>query len=316
VAEKVAQASVVEQTKAVVTPREPEVAPLEEPLLGSKEHDSFEEVEVDAVENEQNKVIFSAALEQSKKPATEKTTHIIPEVGMGVAGKHIRLRVVTQEIGQTFEEAFKNSDVFDPRRAIKPGEVIDSKVHTLKVQNLMDDTNCGRYVAAMAIQAAGLAKDNIPITVETLKASPAIARALHFSSDEDAKAGLKNTYVRPLAYCKTNEDKMAHYMQVLSCLKSEYESRVKHPDRAFHGEAIFGKYSPAGIFTKLLGYSAEDKLKAVKAIDKLLLHKGDVLNLDDLPAAAKQGMLGDCVKGMIATQERMADEHRKAFSPK
>ncbi len=241
----------------------------------------------------------------TKTLATQKTIHIIPEVSEGIAANHICLRIITQKVDQTFSDAFKESDLFDPR--FSPKHITDKHYHSLNTQNITDDINCGRYVAAMAIQAAGLAKDGLlPITADRLKASPAVKRALHYSSEDDAKTGLSNAYVRPLEDCKTYEEKMVHYGQVLSCLRSEYESRDKYTDRTFHGST--GQYNVTRLFKEKFGsatglaYSAKDKLEAVKKIQISLASGGPLPK--DLPDAANQGELKKYVQEIIALQEK------------
>lgn len=227
--------------------------------------------------------------------------HIIPEVGSGrvraLGTMHIRLRVVEQSADQAFADSYNNkttSKLFDPRDI------------GLKAQNTLDDINCGRYVAAMTIQAAGLAKDGLlPITKENLNVTPAIKRALHFNEHTDAALGLKNAYVKPLSKNPKPDEIIAHYKQVIACLKSEYESRKTNVNREYHGTKVspFGTgYGTATFFTKAFGFSATEKLKAIDAIENVLDKNGD-LDLKKLPKAAQQGRLGECVKEIIKVQD-------------
>lgn len=223
--------------------------------------------------------------------------HIIPEVASGClpCSRHIRLVVVEQKQDQSFEKAYENKHVFDPRGL------------RLGVQNTLDDTNCGRYVAAMTIQAAGLARDGFPVTKENLKASPAVRRALHFNLAKDAEEGLKNAYVKPLSKNPTPQEIIDHNLAKIKCLKSEYVSRVKNPDRTHHGTAIctaiFGGYV-SSIFKA--GYSAQEKLDAATEIGKAFLPNGN-LDFAKLPKAARQGELGKCVDAILKAQEARAE---------
>lgn len=240
--------------------------------------------------------------DNKNEQATSHQTHIIPAVGKGrlPGSRHIRLFVVEQEKGQTYKKAYEtNMKVFDPRD------------FGLSAQNTFDDTNCGRYVTAMTIQAAGLARDGLPITKENLKASPAVQRALHFNTAKDAAKGLLNAYVKPLPKKPTPQELFDHNEQKLACLKAEYEAR-KSQKRDFHGTSIFGGYGTATFFTRALGYSASDKLTALKVFELEFKNvtQSEASNFFNefkkANPAAGQGMLKECLKGMIKAVENGA----------
>jgi len=268
---------------------------------------------VQDVQRREGEVIEAARRqEHSTLDRPTKVTHILPVVESGrmPGSLHIRLRVVIQYGNNTFKEVYGKRDPaqnmrFDPRDI---------------AQGTLDDTNCGRYVAAMTIQAAGLAREGKRITKENLLVSPAVKRALHFQSTGNAADGLKFTYVKPLANHASPEDRQAHYVQKLLCLKAEYQVRSQTPDRAFHGAGV-GGYQTATFFTKTVGaklglaFSASDKLAAVdKILEKLDAKKP--LSLKDLPPAAKQGELGQCVQAILKVQaDKRYDAVQKGATP-
>lgn len=259
-----------------------------------------------------------------------KEIHIIPEVtsgrlrNLGVgpeamqkASRHIRLRIVEKEAGAERS----TTKVFDPRD------------FGLGAQGTLDDTNCGRYVAAMAIQAAGLAKDGIEITKENLKASPAIQRALHFNSKEDAQKGLENAYVKPLSKHPTPEEIIEHNVARIKYLESEYAARSGNVNREFHGHAVGGGYKTASLLTSKVAaffkqaFSASDKLAAVGEIKKSGLLDSKKLNesaasgrgaIDPskLPAAARQGELGKCLSAIADAQKQIIARESKLSAKK
>lgn len=246
-------------------------------------------------------LLQDASVKKSEILPTKKILHIIPEVGRGrlPGSQHIRLVVVTQNKDETFSDAYqKNKKVFDPRD------------FGLDAQSTFDDTNCGRYVAAMTIQAIGLAKDNLPITKENLKASPAVSRALHFNLPADAQKGLEFAYVAPLSKNPTVGEIINYNKAKIECLKAEYEARIVQ-GRQFHGTSIFGGYHAASLLTsKVAGFfnqafSADDKKAAVDELEtrfKDAIDKHQIIKLDGLPKAALQGELGKCVKAMQEAQ--------------
>ncbi|MDP1574752.1 MAG: pentapeptide repeat-containing protein [Coxiellaceae bacterium] len=278
----------------------------------------------------------TAGIKESLNPTGDITVkHIIPEVGSGRArewevgstalqenSRHIRLRVVTQvnkeELSSCYDDK-KKSQLFDPRDI------------GLAAQNFGDDVNCGRYVSAMTIQAAGLLRDGLPVTQATLKASPAMTRALHFSDTDNAKIGLENAYVRPLSKDPTPEEIVLHNIAKIQCLKSEYTARSANKTREFHGTNItpFGGvdkkqgYGTATFLTTRaasffgLAYSATEKLAAVNAIDKALaiadsnVSGAKEIDFSQLPKAARQGELGKCIAAIEKAQAQFASTMKR-----
>lgn len=160
----------------------------------------------------------------------------------------------------------------------------------------------------MTIQAAGLLADGLQVTKENLKASPAVARALHVNSVEDAQKGLEHAYVKPLSKNSSPEATIEHYEQKIACLKAEYLSRQTNVHREFHGTSIIGGYGTSTFLTKLFGYSATEKAKAVTAIEKAIQKAGgNITSIDfsTLPKAARQGELGKCVAAIEKEIEKI-----------
>lgn len=235
--------------------------------------------------------------------------HVIPIISKGTRSNHAQLMIVTQPADETFSNCFndkKYKKIFDPRDL------------GLGAQGASDNTNCGRYVIAMTIQAAGLARDDLPITKENLKVNPAVRRALHFNftpgnSEKDKIAQtIMTTYVKPLSKNPTSQEIISHNLAKIKCLKMEYEYRAKIADRAYHGTAIFGGYRSAGIFAKTFGFNAEQKLAAVNAIEKAFGNvknrENVVFNLPRFGKAAAQGELGACFQAIIKAQKKIAAE--------
>lgn len=248
--------------------------------------------------------------ESFKNISDRKITHIIPTVipghlqkmGIGQVG-HIVLSVVTQQPNETFEYAYQHhKKTFDPRDL------------GLSAQNTFDDTNCGRYVTAMTIQAAGLARDGFVIHHANLRVSPAVGAALHFNSEEDAKTGLKHAYVKPLSEKPTYQEIIDHNVAKIQCLKDEYTARIKQPERQYHGTALLGGYKFASFFAQKLGYSATEKLDVIETLDfdckgnhslQLLTVRGKKI--------ATQGRLGECVKAILKAQEQAKESDHNFF---
>lgn len=250
----------------------------------------------------------------------KKFVHIIPEVGAGrtESKQHICLRTVDVNRGETFSAQYTKTEVIDPRKLF------------LGAQNTFDDTNCGRYVSAMTIQAAGLAKDNLPILPAYLKESPAVRRALHFNSLEDAKAGLKEAYVKPLQCYEKPDDpknKIQHASQVLQCLMAEYASRKTNVTREYHGTKVtpFGAgYGTATRLTTFFGkmlpnsmrpYSATEKYDAATFLKKIMVKNLIIQNPDEVKKkypALNQGELGKCFKEYVEAKQLQVVQREEA----
>lgn len=240
--------------------------------------------------------VLTAVKNQNSTNEFKKVIHIIPEVipgrlqkmGIGHVG-HIVLSVVTQRPNETFQDAYqKHRQVFDPRD------------FGLAAQNTFDDTNCGRYVTAMTIQAAGLVRDDFVINHANLRVSPAVGAALHFNSEEDAKIGLKHAYVKPLSENPTYQEIINHNAEKMKCLKAEYEARKEVPERAYHGTSLFGGYKFASFFARKLGYSATEKFNVIQALEGKDFSKLSARE----KKIATQGRLGECVKAILEAQQQ------------
>ncbi|OGT25088.1 MAG: hypothetical protein A3I77_05560 [Gammaproteobacteria bacterium RIFCSPLOWO2_02_FULL_42_14] len=279
------------------------------------------------------------ALEDGKMDTSNcKIIHIVPDVVEGIIEKHIRLRVIEQNLADkenivTCLGSKTANHLFDPKSVGGP-------------QNVGDIVNCGRYVSAMAIQAAGLAIDGIPISTNTLKASPAIERALHFNTLEDAKKGLHFAYVGP-AMDQFPESIIWENVQKIRCLMMEYQARIEQ-DRPFHGTNVTPAkdgYGKASLFTSCFGtftraFTAKEKLEAAAAfLNVMVIGKAESSAPLDLAAlsknqeyktvscdfskapkykAANQGELGKCVNAIIKAQARLqyTNEMKEKAAPK
>lgn len=231
-------------------------------------------------------------------PDAKAIEHIIPEIGYG----RFHMRVVNQLVSENFEKRYHKGAVYDPRD------------FGLGAQSSLDDINSGRYVLAMTLQAAGLSTNNHPIDTDTLTATPAVQGALHLNTQRDLEIGLKNAYVPP----KTNtlNGDIAHYRAVIKSLMAEYEARKGF--REYHGiGAMFG-YRGASFFTRQFGFNAAAKLNAIDKIQFLLdagFNHKDKIELSNLPPAARQGRLGDAVKGLVNALNELSAEQRRTYKP-
>lgn len=253
--------------------------------------------------------VLTAVKNQNSTNEFKKVIHIIPEVIPGRLQKmgighvdHIVLSVVTQQSDETFQYAYQHhKKTFDPRD------------FGLSAQNTFDDTNCGRYVTAMTIQAAGLVRDDFVINHANLRVSPAVGAALHFNLEKDAMIGLKHAYVKPLSENPTYREIGYHNWEKIQCLKAEYEARRQNAQRAYHGTSLFGGYRFAGFFSTIFfGYSAAEKLQVIQALEDKDFSKFSARE----KKIATQGRLGECVTAILKARQQMQESKHDIYLKK
>lgn len=232
-------------------------------------------IQVDTVEQAKNVVRYTPLFDNLMNYIT-KIIHIVPEVGKGRMDglfnvDHIRLRIIEEE-GKNDQKKFTrcSNQLIDPRDV---------------AQGTFDTVNCGRYVAAMAAEAAGLAAAGVPITINSLKQSPIVQDAALFTTEESLRSAVEFASKNPI----NNGEQAARRDEIIAAIrqiKQSYELRV----------AEGNKYKT--VFGKVFGYSAQEKLDALNAIMPNI--NGDTpklsTNKQAYTAAAFKGRLGDLVK--------------------